>query len=123
MERNGRETHAAGGREERMSSPNYLYLRLEELVREADARRAARQGERRAEMERLEAKRARFEMVAHGLVTSVVRPRLETLVRLFDHAQAIEELHGGHGLAVTFSRTEEFAAHARVEVDIAHDPD
>jgi YHS domain-containing protein len=106
-----------------MSSPNYLYLRLEELVREADARRAARQRERRSEMERQAAKRARFEAMARQLVAGVLRPRLEMLVRLFDHAQPVEELRDGHGLAVTFPRTEEFAAHARVEVGIAHDPD
>ena len=106
-----------------MSSPNYLYLRLEELVREADARRSTRQRERQAGMGRREAQRVRFEAMARRLATSVVRPRLALLVRLFDHAGPIDELPGGHGFAVAFLRTEEFPAHARVEVRFSHDPD
>ena len=106
-----------------MSSQSELKARLAELVRNADAQLETHSRAREHLMEQIGGKKERFEELARHLVTNVLRPRMEVLVQSFRHAGPIVELDGGHGLAVPFSHSDEFPAHARVEVSIAQDPD
>ncbi len=104
-----------------MKSANQLLLRVSTLVGAAEARREARERERARVMERIEGRVGRFEQLAVQLLANTVRPRLEVLLRMFDHAGPLEVLHGGYGLAVPFAHTDDFPAHARVEVSLTHD--
>ena len=106
-----------------MSSQKELQERISELVRTADARLEARSRARHDLMERIGGKKERFGELADHLIVDVVCPRLEVLTRSFGHAGPIVAMAGGHGMAVAFEHTEEFPAHARVEVGIGHDPD
>ena len=105
-----------------MSSEKDLEARIAVLLRDVDVRFAAQQRARELSMERFTAKKGHFERVAGELIESVVRPRLQVLVRALAHSGSLEVLDGGHGLAVPFSHTDDFPAHARVDVSIAHDP-
>lgn len=106
-----------------MTTTNQLFLRVSTLVGAAEARREARERERARVMARVEDRIERFEQTAVRLLANTVRPRLEVLLRMFPHAGPIEVLHGGHGLAVPFAHTEDFPAHARVDVSLSHDAD
>lgn len=105
-----------------MTSVERLYLNASALVMASEARQEARDRERARRMERIEAWLARFDVWATRWMEEVVRPRLEVLRRLFPHAAPVEVLRGGHGLALSFAHTEEFPAHARLEVCLSHDP-
>jgi YHS domain-containing protein len=98
-----------------------LYLRVSALVMAAEARREARERERARVMVRIAQKATRFKRLAARVLPGLVRPRLELLMRIFSHAGPIERLRGGHGAALPFEYTEDFPAHARIEVSLAHD--
>ena len=106
-----------------MSSPSDLQTRISEQLRTADARLEADNHTRQDLMVRIGEKKELFEQVATRFMRDSVRPRLEVLIHSFRHAGPIVELDGGHGLAVPFSHTDEFPAHARIDVSIAHDAD
>ena len=106
-----------------MTSVERLYLNTSALVLASDARQEARERERARSMEQIETRLARFDVLATRWTNESVRPRLEVLRRLFPHATPVEVLRGGHGLALAFAHTDEFPAHARLEICLSHDPD
>ena len=104
-----------------VSTASQLAARIAGLLQDSEAGFAARRLARDEQMERLCQKQVRFDALAEGLLERIVRPRLEVLSGSFRHCGCLIPLTGGHGLAVPFAHTEEFPAHARVEVGIGHD--
>ena len=106
-----------------MSSPEELKAHVVELMRSADTKLEEHRRAREDLMEQIEERRLRFEGVANDLMSNTVRPRIEVILHSFPHAGPIVDLDGGCGLAVPFAHTDEFPAHARVEVNLTHDRD
>ena len=104
-----------------MSSQDELKARIDALLLRAEAKREEHIHAREDLMEQIGTRQLHFENVANDLIASVVRPRIEVMANAFGHAGSVVALDGGHGLAVPFAHTDEFPAHARVEVNISHD--
>jgi YHS domain-containing protein len=104
-----------------MASIQELRDRVAGLLRSADARFEERRKARQELMSQVEEQRQHFEALASELVARVVSPRIELLAQLFPNAGPVVEVAGGFGRAISLSQTEEFPAHARVEVTITHD--
>ena len=104
-----------------MPAQDALQARVNALLRDADARLEARTRTREELMTQMQGKTESFECLALELMSNTIRPRLEVLANAFPHAGPIVQLAGGHGIAVPFSHTDDFPAHARVEVNLTHD--
>jgi YHS domain-containing protein len=105
-----------------MTGPTPLERKLEALLEDASKRRSIRVDAMMSDMKITEQRFAVYDQVARDCMTTLVLPRLETLIRVLGNGSPLEVGEKCDRITVTFYSTKQFPIGADISVFVALDP-
>lgn len=96
--------------------------RMRERLAAASTRKQLHQEHMQQRMDKIEHDQSRFAQVANGLVSEIVRPRMQKAAMQFDNATLLDEtITRGNHCVCTFQHTSRFPASTKLDIAVCPD--